>query len=611
VTTACGALARWEQLYLQGQDAPAEELCRDCPEILDQLKDRIRALKRTAWMTKPTADEADAQPHDASDSTPKSLGDYDLLERIGVGGMGQVFKAVHRKMGRVVTVKLLPRSSPQSAVWVQDEVTAAAKLCHPNTVMAFDADESDGIPFLVMEYIEGTDLHRFVHQHGPLSVEQAADCILQAAQGLQHSHECGVIHRDVKPANLLRSASGTVKVFDLGLAHIRAAQPHAAMGTPDFMAPEVALDPSKADARSDIYGLGCTLWFLLTGKPLYDGSTVIQKILAHREQPVPSLRKIRPDVPAPLDTVFRKMVAKRPEDRFGSAAEVVTALRALRQRRTPWFWGLVLLCAVVPLAVWLVGWGRNTTERSQPTVSSNDPTQDRRVAEVVLGRGGNVTITAKGGLAKVTKAADLPAEPFHLREIQLSGTEVKDADLESIHGLPDLSALRLNHTSISDAGFVHLKELPALRLLEVVETRITDDGLKHLTNLPSVTWLTLQSTFVTDAGLPHLKALPNLRELRLSRLPITDQGLAHLERLTGLRLLEVYETEVADAGMASVKKLKNLTWLNLVGTKLTDTGLAELKELEGLRNLSVARTKVTDAGIRDFEAARPFCKVAR
>lgn len=607
------ALACWEEAFQQGRDLPAEELCRDCPEILDQLKDRIWGLKRTAWMTKPTTDQADAAPEVASDQTPKKLGDYDLLERIGSGGMGQVYKAVHRKMGRIVTVKILPRSSPQSTVRVQDEVTAAAKLCHPNTVMAFDADESDGVSFLVMEFIDGTDLHRLVQQHGPLPIEKAVNYLLQAAQGLQHAHECGVIHRDVKPANLLLAQDGTVKVFDLGVAHIRAAQPNTAVGTPDFMAPEVALDPSKADQRSDIYSLGCTLWFLLTGNPLFEGSTVIQKILAHREQPVPSLRAARPDVPAALDAVFRKMVAKRPEDRFGMAAELVTALRDLQQRRSAWIWGMVFLIAVVPFAAWFVVQGREreTGKGSQTTSPVNDPTHDRRVAEMVLGRGGNFTITSKGGLAKVTEVAQLPAEPFRLREIQLSSTEVKDADLQSIHGLPELSALRLNHTSISDAGFVLLKDLPALRLLEVVETRITDDGLKHLTNLPSVTWLTLQSTFVTDAGLPHLKALPNLRELRLSHLPITDQGLVHLEGLTGLRLLEVYETGVTDAGMASVKKLKNLTWLNLVGTKLTDAGLAELKDLEGLRNLSVARTKATDQGIRGFEAARPFCKVAR
>lgn len=319
-----------------------------------------------------------------------------------------------------------------------------------------------------MEFTDGTDLHRHVTEHGPLPVEKAMHFILQAAKGLEYAHRKGVVHRDVKPANLLLGGDGTVKVLDLGLAQVRASQQTQAVGTPDFMAPEAALDPSKADARSDIYALGCTLWFLLTGKPLFEGSTIIQKVLAHREQPVPSLCKARPDVPDALDAVFRKMVAKKPADRFGSAAEVVTALRAVQQRRSRravWLWGLVLLIAVVPFAVWLVGWkrGKETTAPGATHVTSepgHDQAHDRRVVEVVLGCGGKVTLTTKSGLVRVAEAGRLPAEPFRLREIDLISTEVKDADLGSIHGLPELSALRLNHTSISDRGFVHLKNLP-------------------------------------------------------------------------------------------------------------------------------------------------------
>jgi serine/threonine protein kinase len=154
------ALARWEQLYQQGQDTPAEELCQECPDLLDKLKDRIWALKRTAWLTKSAEEEEPARPQGTSDQTPKTLGEYDVLEPLGAGGMGQVFKAVHRRMERTVVLKLLPRSSPEAAQRFQEEVKAAAKLTHPNVVTAFDASEQDGIPFLVMEFVEGTDLHR-------------------------------------------------------------------------------------------------------------------------------------------------------------------------------------------------------------------------------------------------------------------------------------------------------------------------------------------------------------------------------------------------------------------------------------------------------------------
>lgn len=549
------ALARWEESFQQGRDLPAEELCRDCPEILDHLKDRIWALKRTAWMTKPTADAPDAQPQDASDQTPKALGDYDLLERIGVGGMGQVFKAVHRKMQRVVTVKLLPRSSPEQAVWFQDEVTAAAKLCHPNTVMAFDADESDGVPFLVMEYIEGTDLHRLVQQHGPLSVTQAVDSILQAAQGLQHAHECGVIHRDVKPANLLRSTSGTVKVFDMGVAHLGASQPQAAVGTPDFMAPEVALDPSKADHRSDIYALGCTLWFLMTGKPLFDGSTIIQKILAHREQVAPSLRTARPDAPAALDAVFRKMVAKRPADRFESAAEVVTALRGLRPRRTPWIWGLVLLCAVVPFAVWLTIQGRG---KDTPQI----------------------------------------VEQPKLRAFNLDFTATADADLQQFDGMGDLGELRLTKTKITDAGLDHLKNCGKLQFLDLHHTVVGDAGLEKLAGLTALQHLGLSGTKVTDQGLRHLKGM-KIRHLNLDFTVIGDAGLDHLAGLTTLEDLRLTKAKITDDGLAKLKGLTNLKKIDLHHTAITDAGLKHLAGLR-LKEVGVSGTKVTAAGLQQL-----------
>ncbi|MBY0522816.1 MAG: protein kinase [Gemmataceae bacterium] len=552
------ALARWEEAFQQGRDLPAEELCRDCPEIIDQLKDRIWALKRTAWMTKPTADEVAPEPQDTSDPTPKALGDYDLLERIGVGGMGQVFKGVHRKMGRIVTVKLLPRS--QSAVWVQDEVTAAAKLSHPNTVMAFDADEADGIPFLVMEYTEGVDLHRHVQEHGPLPVEKAVDCILQAAHGLAHAHECGVIHRDVKPANLLRTTSGTVKVFDLGLAHIRAAQPQAAVGTPDFMAPEAALDPSKADARSDIYGLGCTLWFLLTGKPLYDGSTIIQKILAHRERSAPSLRKARPDAPEALDTIFRKMVAKRPEDRFASMAEVVSALRALQQPRSRrgWLWGLVLLIAVVPMMAWLVFYGR--------------------------GKDTHATV----------------AEPPKLRAFNLDFTATADADLKQFDGMADLGELRLTKTKIRDNGLDQLKGCAKLQFLDLNHTAIGDAGLEKLAGLTELHHLGLSGTKVTDQSLRHLTALKGLKHLNLDFTGIGDEGLDHLANLTALEDLRLTRTKITDDGLAKLKTLTRLKKIDLHHTAVTDDGLKHLAGLS-LKEVGVSGTKVTAAGLKRVE----------
>ncbi|HEX3659585.1 MAG TPA: SUMF1/EgtB/PvdO family nonheme iron enzyme [Pirellulales bacterium] len=276
------------------------------------------------------------------------LGNYLVLDKLGAGGMGQVFRARHRRMERVVALKVLPKkalAAPDAIARFQREAKAAAKLSHPNIVTAHDADEANGQHFLVMEYVEGSDLAALVKQHGPLSVAQALDYILQAARGLEHAHAEGVVHRDIKPSNLLVDKKGTLKILDMGLARISdpLADPtgtpgadltHSGsiMGTIDYMAPEQAMDSRQADARSDIYSLGCTLHYLLTGRPPYGGDTVVKRLTAHQQSAIPLLSSTRPDILPGLDEVFGRMLAKRPAARFQTAKELVAALEALRNQ---------------------------------------------------------------------------------------------------------------------------------------------------------------------------------------------------------------------------------------------------------------------------------------
>lgn len=273
---------------------------------------------------------------------PLIIGNYVIQDKIGTGGMGVVYKAQHRRMKRIVAVKVLSSSSLRLSNVVKRflrEAEAAAKLNHPNIVAAFDADEVNGIPFLAMEFVEGQDLSALVRENGPMSLEKALDCTLQAAKGLEHAHQQGLVHRDIKPANILLDIQGTIKILDMGLARLNAVNSELAtaeaagitqagniVGTIDFMSPEQALDAGQADPRSDIYSLGATLFYLMTGKPMYELPNLMARLVAHRESPLPSICSLRLDAPAQIDAIFHRMVAKRKEDRYESMADVIKQL---------------------------------------------------------------------------------------------------------------------------------------------------------------------------------------------------------------------------------------------------------------------------------------------
>jgi serine/threonine protein kinase len=268
------------------------------------------------------------------------LGHYLLLERLGEGGMGTVYKARHQRLGRITALKVIKKERLQNDEAVrrfQREVRVAAQLNHVNVVRAFDADEVNGTHLLVMEYVDGTDLAQLVKTHGPMPVERACGYIRQAALGLAHAHERGLIHRDIKPRNVLVTADAqTVKILDMGLARIADSadaeksatmtREGTVMGTPDYMAPEQAISAHAADIRSDLYSLGCTSYFLLAGKPPFSGGTLMQKLISHREQPPPLLEAIRPDVPGEVARVVYRLLAKDPAERYQSPQELATAL---------------------------------------------------------------------------------------------------------------------------------------------------------------------------------------------------------------------------------------------------------------------------------------------
>lgn len=303
----------------------------------ESLRDNADELTRFA--SNETHDVRELEFDDAQAGAPSRggpigiLGEYLLLERIGAGGMGEVFRAEHRTMNRQVALKILSRGiadRPELLERFFHEIRAVAKLMHPNIVTAFDAGSAGGVHYLVMELVDGELLSRRIAREGPLATALATELLAQAARGLDCAHRQGVIHRDIKPSNLMLSLTGTLKILDFGLAQLE--RPHdlddtnrVFMGTVEYMSPEQVEHPDKVDARSDLYSLGATLFYLVTGRAMFSGEQMQVAKAQLRQQP-PKLYEVRADVDLRVDAIFQRLVAKSPADRFPTASAVLEAL---------------------------------------------------------------------------------------------------------------------------------------------------------------------------------------------------------------------------------------------------------------------------------------------
>lgn len=311
------------------------------------------------------------------------FGDYRLLEPIGQGGMGQVFKAAHLRLGRIVALKMIRRQSllttenPDELIRrFQREAQAVAQLLHPNIVILFDYDECDGTHFIAMEYVDGVDLTKMVQSQGPLAIPHACDIIRQAASGLQHAHEFGMVHRDIKPSNLLvtrpstpasiryqrpagsrpshspvklgdtplpatrSNTGGVLKILDMGLVRFAGTiedqdtmsaltMQGTVIGTPDYIAPEQARDATKVDIRADLYSLGCTFYYLLTGRPPFPTGTSVEKLFKHQNEQPMALESIRPGCAPEVLGIVQRLMAKSPESRFQTPTELADAIATI------------------------------------------------------------------------------------------------------------------------------------------------------------------------------------------------------------------------------------------------------------------------------------------
>jgi WD40 repeat protein/serine/threonine protein kinase len=388
------------------------EQCDDCRLLVASMPDDTLSALVRASATPPDATDivaasaivVDAGEPDFLAGHPR----YRVLGLVGVGGMGVVYQAQHLLMDRVVALKVIHRQlveKPAAAERFRREVKAAARLAHPNIVTAHDADQVGDRHFLVMEYVPGVTLAQRVADQGPLSPAQACDYIRQAALGLQHAHERGMVHRDLKPHNLMLTPQGQVKILDFGLARLGQepagdlTESGTVMGSTDFLAPEQADDPHLADIRADLYSLGCTLFFLLTGRPPFPEGTLMQKLKAHALRKPPMLAAIRADLPAGLEQVVQRLLAKEPSRRFQNPAEVAEALapfatlsrRPEKPTRRPRWRRLAVAASALCLLLASVIVYRVATDRGDIIIETDEPD-----VEVVVKQGEKVVTILDG-----------------------------------------------------------------------------------------------------------------------------------------------------------------------------------------------------------------------
>jgi Leucine-rich repeat (LRR) protein len=578
---------------------------------------------------------------------------YRIVRHLGDGGMGAIYLAEHRVMQRLVALKvILPEliANPESVERFHREIRAAARLSHPNIVTAYDAEQAGDAHLLVMEYVEGQTLAGLIARHGPLPVSEACEYVRQAALGLQHAHERRLVHRDLKPHNLMLTAAGSprlVKILDFGLARF-ASEPDTAaqltrsrlvMGSPDYMAPEQADDPRLADVRADLYSLGCTLFHLLTGQVLFPTESSQLKLIAHRRQPPPL-----DGLPPPLSSILTRLLAKRPEERYQTPIEAAAALSALvnagshspiyvqrpspqataaaylpavevlprprrtgtfRRRRRRWIGFVSLLLVGLLAAAGIVAVSRIRTDQGEPETGRGttepgpeakrvDP--DRKGAEWVLSIGGAVNVNEE--VREIKDPADLPRGSFRLTRVELfNNKKVNDRGLANLEGCTHLTNLWLENTWVSDAGLANFKDRKNLTYLNLQGTRVSDAGLAHFKGCTKLTALWLGNTPVGDEGLANFDDCKKLTELSLQHTQVSDAGLAHFKDCTNLRIVYLNQTQVSDAGLAHFKGCTNLRELHVFGTRVTDECLASLKDCNNLSLLNLYGTRVSDAGL--------------
>lgn len=586
------------------------------------------------------------------------LGNYVILDMLGQGGMGTVYKALHRRMNRIVALKVLPSSlsrMPDALARFQREVQAAARLHHTNLAAAYDADEASGIHFLVMEYCDGPNLSSYVKEAGPMPLAAAVRLMAQAARGMWAAHQQGVVHRDIKPGNMIVTNEGRLKILDLGLAQLRGdtseenasdmTQTGRVMGTVDFMSPEQARNAKSVDARADVYSLGCTLYFLATGETPAPNGSVAAKLLWHQTQTAPPLRTKVPAASEALETTLSMMMAKEPDERQASMLEVAQQLEACladmpEGQQEISLVGLSLPAYDSPSTFGNTSIGRRTiVEGHNETIIGSDTVRtlqkEQGETDPPSTSGNWIAI---GGVA-LSIAAVLFAAYFFLAggsgaadavlvlqvdqgaaEVVIDGKEKQLAPSTPSQPLELKLTPGEHRVVIRKNGFTPQERTVDLRRDQPtrLSIQLAAAGAPLATNTkPMVPPSSTTPTTPTIPGPPptpptpvfaHEAACSWVFALGGKVTAVTTTGreivATSLEQLPAepLEVLSIHfdDRGVTDTDLESLELAPGLRQLSLAGTPITDAGLLQVAKLKQLAQLSLARTKITNKGLESL-----------
>lgn len=524
------------------------------------------------------------------------LGPYKLVKKLGEGGMGAVYLAVDPATQRNVAVKVLPRHLSTNAEYVKRfrrEAESAAKLKHPNIIGAFATGEDMGYHYYVMEYCEGQPLDLFLVVEKELSIERALKIVLQVARGLKYAHDQGIIHRDIKPPNIILTADGTAKILDLGLSkNIDDASisfktvTGAVLGTPHYISPEQAQGEKKVDGRTDIYSLGATFYHLLTGKTPFEGTTVLEILSKHVNTVLPNPQDVREDIPDPVVQVLQRMMAKVPDDRYSDCGALIADLEEAIAGRTPKTQILDPARTTIapPLRRSAIG------KRRPPTL--------RRVTAARPARAPVIAASVGTALIAIVLIVALSGRSDPVRELPPSPT------------LPGRVAPALHEPEpaarvFDAAGWEKsLAELPPESRLKSVLARLKDlnpgyDGSeRHEIGHSRISRLELGHIALRD--LSPLRALGDLSHLEISGTNVSD-----LSPLTDLKVVSLACTGMKLSDLRPIRSMKELRILSLKSTPLRD--LAALEGLE-LWQLNLKGTSIPSfASLRQVRLRELLC----